>query len=309
MKLWAMPWRATQDRQVMVESSDKTWSTGEGMANHSSILASRIMDSMKRQYNMTLKGQRPGQWVSNTLWRKQKNSSRKNEEVGAKRKQCSVVMCQVVKVVWCCKEQYCIGNWNVRSTNLGKLDVVKQEMARVNINILGISELKWRAVGDFNSDDHCIYYCGQESLSRNGVALIVSKSLKCSTWVQYQKWQNDLGLSLRQTIQQHSNTSLCLNLMTKKLMVLWRLARPSRTNMLKRCLFHHRNLPPSPSTLLQMAKFFFFLWLRNTHIFFIHLSTGGRLGFFCILASVNNAAMNTGVCGLHLNKTIFKNSW
>ena len=71
--------------------------------------------------------------------------------------------------------------------NQGKLEVVKQEMARVNIDILGISELKWTGMGEFNSGDHYIYYCGQESLSRNGVALIVSKSLKCSTWVQYQK--------------------------------------------------------------------------------------------------------------------------
>ena len=66
--------------------------------------------------------------------------------------------------VQCCKEQYCIGTWNVRSMNQGKLEVVKQEMARVNINILGISKLKWTGMGKFNSDDHYIYYCGQESL-------------------------------------------------------------------------------------------------------------------------------------------------
>ena len=71
--------------------------------------------------------------------------------------------------------------------NQGKLEVVKQEMIRVNINILGISELKWTAVGEFNSDNHCIYHCGQESLRRKGVALIVNKSLKCSTWMQSQK--------------------------------------------------------------------------------------------------------------------------
>ena len=65
----------------------------------------------------------------------------------------------------------------------GKLEVVKQEMARVNIDILGISELKWSGIGEFNSDDHYIYYCGQESLRRNEIALIVSKSLKCSSWV------------------------------------------------------------------------------------------------------------------------------
>ena len=77
--------------------------------------------------------------------------------------------------VQCCKEQYYIGTWNVRSMNQGKLEVVKQEMARVNVNILGISELKWTGMGEFNSDEHYIYYCGQESLRRNEVALIVNK--------------------------------------------------------------------------------------------------------------------------------------
>ena len=80
--------------------------------------------------------------------------------------------------VQCRKEQYCIGTWNVRSMNQGKLEVVKQEMARVNINILGISELKWTGMGEFNSDDHYIYYCGHESLRRNGVAIIVSKRVR-----------------------------------------------------------------------------------------------------------------------------------
>ena len=77
--------------------------------------------------------------------------------------------------VRCCKEQYCIGTWNVRSMNQGKLKVVKQEMARVNVDILGISELKWTGMGEFNSDDHYIYYCGQEFLRRHGVAIIVNK--------------------------------------------------------------------------------------------------------------------------------------
>jgi len=71
--------------------------------------------------------------------------------------------------------------------NQGKLEVVKQEMARVNVNIIGFSELRWTGMGEFNSDDHYIYYCGQESLRRNGVAIIVNKSLKCSTWMQSQK--------------------------------------------------------------------------------------------------------------------------
>ena len=75
----------------------------------------------------------------------------------------------------CCKEQYCIGTWTVRSMNQGKLEVVKQEMARVNVHILVISELKWTGMGEFNADDHYIYYCGQESLRRNGVAIMVNK--------------------------------------------------------------------------------------------------------------------------------------
>ena len=79
--------------------------------------------------------------------------------------------------VQCYKEQYCIRTWNVRSMNPGKLELVKQEMARVNINILGISELKWTGMSEFNLDDH-IYYCGQESLRRNGVAIVVNKRIQ-----------------------------------------------------------------------------------------------------------------------------------
>jgi len=90
--------------------------------------------------------------------------------------------------VRCCKQQYCIGTWNVRSMNQqGKLEVIKQEMARVNIDILGINEIRWTGMGEFNSDDHYIYYCGQESLRRNGAAIIVNKNLKSSTWMQSQK--------------------------------------------------------------------------------------------------------------------------
>ena len=80
--------------------------------------------------------------------------------------------------VRCCKEQYCIGTWNVRSMNQGKLEVVKQEMVRVNIDIFGISELKWTGMGEFNSDDHYVYYCGQESLRRNGVDIMVNKRVQ-----------------------------------------------------------------------------------------------------------------------------------
>ena len=89
--------------------------------------------------------------------------------------------------VWCFKEQYCIGTWNVKSPNQGKLEVVKHDMARVNINILGISELKWTGMGEFNSDDHYIYYCGQESLRRNAVAIMVNKRV----------WNAVLGCNLK----------------------------------------------------------------------------------------------------------------
>ena len=89
--------------------------------------------------------------------------------------------------VQCCKEQYCIGTWNVRSMNQGKLKVVKQEMARVNIDILGIGALRWTGMGELNSDYHYIHYCGQESLRRNGVAIIVNKRV----------WDAVLGCNLK----------------------------------------------------------------------------------------------------------------
>ena len=113
-------------------------------------------------------------------WR---NNSRRNEETEQKQKQHPVVdVTGDGSKVRCYKEQYCIGTWNVRSMNQGKLEVVKQEMARVNVDILGISKLKWNGMGEFKSDDHYIYYCGQESLRRNRVAIIVKKkSPNCST--------------------------------------------------------------------------------------------------------------------------------
>ena len=114
------------------------------------------------------------QYATGEEWR---NNSRKNEETEPKQKHHPVVdVTGDGSKMQCCKKQYCIGTWNVRSMNQGKLEVVKQEMARVNINILGISELKWTGTGEFNSDDHYIYYCGQECLRRNGLALIVKES-------------------------------------------------------------------------------------------------------------------------------------
>ena len=123
-----------------------------------------------------------------TTGEEQKNSSIRNEEAELKQKQCPVVdVSDGESKVWCYKEQYCIGTWNVSSTNQGKLEVVKQEMARVNIDILGITELKWTGKGKFNSDDHYIYYCGQESFRRNGVAFIVNKRV----------WNAVLGYNLK----------------------------------------------------------------------------------------------------------------
>ena len=253
---------ATQDGRIMMESSDKMWPTGEG--NDKPLQCSCLenpMNSMKRQNDRILKEELP-RWVgaqhaTGDQWR---NNSRKNEGMEPKPKQYPAVdVTGDRSKVRCCKEQYCIGTWNVRSMNQGKLEVVKQEMARVKVNILGISELKWTGMGEFNSGDHCNYYGGQESLRRNGVARIVNKrvqnavkwsevahlcptlcdpmdsslhqaplstefprqevlewvaisfsstSPKCSTWMQSQKWQNDLCAFLRQTIQYHSDPRL-----------------------------------------------------------------------------------------------------
>ena len=110
---------------------------------------------------------------------KQRNSSKRCEEAEPKKNQRAVMdVSGGGSKVRSCKEQYCVGTWNVRSMNQGKLEVVKQDMARVNINFLGISDLKWTRMGEFNSDDHYIYYCGQESLRRNGVAIIVNKRVQ-----------------------------------------------------------------------------------------------------------------------------------
>ena len=115
---------------------------------------------------MTLNDELPksvgAQYSTREEWR---NNSRKSEETEPKQKQHPVVyVTRDRSKVQCCKEQYYIGTWNVRSMKQGKLEVVKQEMARVNINILGISELKWTGMGEFNSDDHYIYHYRQESL-------------------------------------------------------------------------------------------------------------------------------------------------
>ena len=134
------------------------------------------MNTMKRQKRMTLKDELLSSvGAQYTIGEEWINNSRKKEEMEPKQIQHPVVdVTGNGSKVPCYKEQYCIGTWNVKYMNQGKLEVVKQ-MARVNIDILGISELKWTGMGEFNSDDHYIYYCGQESFRRNGVALIVNK--------------------------------------------------------------------------------------------------------------------------------------
>ena len=160
---------ATQDGRVMVERSDRMWSTGEG--NGKPLQYSCLenpMNSMKRQNDRILKEELPrsldAQYATRDKWR---NNSRKNEGMQSKQKQYPAVdVTGDRSKVRCYKEQYCIGTWNVRSMNQGKLEVVKQEMARVNVDILGISELKRTGMGEFNSDDHYICYCAQESLRK-----------------------------------------------------------------------------------------------------------------------------------------------
>ena len=135
------------------------------------------MNSMRRQKDRTLKDELPrsvgAQYATGDQWR---NNSRKNEGMEPKQNQHPVVdVTGDGSKVQCCKEQYCIGTWNVRSMNQSKMEVVKQEMARVNIDIRGISELRWAGMSEFNSDGHYIYYCGKETLRRKGVAIIVNK--------------------------------------------------------------------------------------------------------------------------------------
>ena len=138
-----------------MESSDKAWSTGEGNGKplqHSCL--ENPMNSMKRQKDRTLKDDLSrsvgAQYATGDQWR---SNSRKNEGMEPKQKQHPVVdETGDRSKVRCCKEQYCIGTWNVRSVSQVKLEVVKQEMARVNIDILGDGELRWTEMGEFNSE-------------------------------------------------------------------------------------------------------------------------------------------------------------
>ena len=207
-----MPCRATQDGQVMLESYDKTWSTGEGNGKllHYCCLEN-LMNSMKKQKDKTLKDELPrsegAQYATGDQWR---NNPRKNEETEPEQKHPIVDVTGDGNKVQGCKEQCCIGTWNVRPMNQGKLEVVKQELARVKINILGISKLKWTGMGEFNSDD-CYYLLLWARIPYKKWSSHHSqqKSPKCSTWMQSQKQQNDLCLFPSQTIQCHSSLRLC----------------------------------------------------------------------------------------------------
>ena len=166
------------------------------------------MNTMKRQNDRILKEELSrsvsAQYATGDQWR---NNTTMNEGMEPKQKQYPAVDVtgDRSKVQWS-KEQYCIGTCNVRSMNQGKLDVVKQETTRMNVDILRISQLKWTGKGEFNSDDHYSYYCGKEYIRRNGVAIMVNKRVWNAVFrIQSQKWQNDHCLSPRQIIQYHGN--------------------------------------------------------------------------------------------------------
>ena len=230
-----------------MENSDKMWSTGEGNGKPLQYSClEKPMNGMKRQKDRTLKDELlrsvGAQYSTGDQWR---NYPRKNEETEPKRKQRPVVdVSGDGSKVQCCKEKCCIRTWNVRSMNQGKLEMEKQGMARVNTDILRISELKWTGMGGFDSDDHYIYYCGQESFRRNGVAIIVNKRV----------WNAVLGGNLKNRIISVRFQGKPFNIMViqvyawpvmlkkLKLKVSMKLKGPSRTNTQKRCPFHFRGL-------------------------------------------------------------------
>ena len=179
MKLWAMPCRDTQDRGHGGEFWQNMVHCGREWQTTSVFLPweSHEQHEKAKRYDTERWTPQVGRCpiVTREEWG---NSSTMNEEEEPKEKQCLAVdMTGDGGKVGCCKEQYCIGSWKVRWMNQGKLEVVKQKMARVNEHWhFRISELKWTGIGKFNSDDHYIYYCGQEYLRRNGVALTLKKN-------------------------------------------------------------------------------------------------------------------------------------
>ena len=162
MKLWAMPCRDTTTDGI-VQGSDKRWSTGEGNGKSLQYTSGEnSLNCIKRQKMWHWKMNPQVRRCPKCYWARAEdnyNSFKKNEAAGPKQKWRSFVdVSSDESKIRCCKEQYCIGTWNIRSMNQDKSDVVKKEMARVNI--LGINKLKWTRMGEFNSDDHYIYYCG-----------------------------------------------------------------------------------------------------------------------------------------------------
>ena len=166
----------------MVERSDKMWSTGEGNGKPLQYSClENTMNSMKRQKDRTLKDEVPrlagARYATWDQWRN--NSRMKRQSQSKNNTQLWMWLVMEVKS----REQYCIGTWNVRSMNqAGKLEVIRQETASMNVDMLGISELKWTGMGEFNSDDHYIYYCG-----RNELAIMVNKRV----------WNAVLGCNLK----------------------------------------------------------------------------------------------------------------
>ena len=170
-----MPCRATQDRWITVKSSEKMWSTKWRRKWQTTLVFfawnPKNSEEAKKMWHQKMSP--PDQKVSNMLLEKSGGqlliAPERMKWLGQSGNNSVVDMSSAEREVWRYNEQYWIGTWNVRSGNRGKLDVVTQEMARLNLNILGINELKWMGMGEFNSDDPYIYYCGQESLRRNGV--------------------------------------------------------------------------------------------------------------------------------------------
>ena len=208
MKLQAIPCGPLKTNGSWWRGLTKHGPLEKGMANHFSILALRTPWTV-------CKGRKIGHWKMNSPgWQVPNMLLEISGEITAEtmKRRCqsknnAQLWMWLVMEVQCCKEQYFIGTWNVRSMNQGRLEVVKQ-MARVNVNILGINELKWTGMGEFNSDDHYVYYYGQESLRRNGVAIIVNKRvwnavLGCNLKNQN---QNDLCSFPRETIQYQHNS-------------------------------------------------------------------------------------------------------
>ena len=173
--------RDMQGHPRWTEHRGEFWQMEKGMRNNCSLLASRTLWTVEKSKRYdTESWAPPGRQVSNMLVGKNRETApERRKRLGQSGNNAQLWMCLVVKLkIQCCKEIYCIGTWNIKSMNQGKLEVVKQEMARVNTDVFGSSELKWMGMGKFNSDDHYIYYCGQEFPKRNGITLIVIGSTK-----------------------------------------------------------------------------------------------------------------------------------